>query len=269
MNLNLIIFLALFGYILYIKAIRPIVINVKHKKDKHGIVLPESFDNITLMKYLQDKGFTYPEFKNMRHNELGQVVIEGKYSTHALEIKDNVLYVGRGEKGGDSKKANCILEAVIIGHYLSKLFNPNARVDAYKEFVTFKKRRKQPFIVSTLLIGIFIIAFAFMSKDELAPLIPEMNSNSISSSYLTQYSSTVTVGTAFNDFFGDPKWKSYEQGIQKYVDFQGEVTLDNEPAVAVITFSLLGDSFKVESVKIDNDSLNPTEVESFFQTVYE
>lgn len=260
--------LAFFGYIIYIKAIRPILINKKYKKDKTGIELSESFDNITLLDYLNKKGFTYPELKNIRHNELGQVVIEGKYASHALEIKDNVLYVGRGEKGGDQKQAHCILEAVIIGHYLAKLFNPNAPVDAYKEFMTFKNRRKQPLIVSTIIIVFFASVIIYQSGDDIALLAPQHNSNNISSSYLNEYSTQKTVGEAFNAFFGEPKWKSYEQGIQEYVDFQGQLLLDDEPAIAVITFSIIGEEFKLESVKIDNDPLNAMDVESFFMTIY-
>lgn len=93
-------------------------------------------------------------------------------------------------------------------------------------------------------------------------------SNNISVSYLSQFSTEVTIGEAFNKFFGEPKWKSYNQGIQKYVDFQGKVIYNNEPAIAVITFSILGDNFKVESVKIDNEPLNDFEIDLFFETVF-
>jgi hypothetical protein len=264
--MKMFILLALFGYIIYILVIRPIVINAKFGKDKPGIPLPEGLDDsIKLLEYLREKGFTYPEFKNMRHNELGQVVIEGKYSSHAVTIKDNTLYVDLGKKGGTRKQTNCILEAVVIGHYLSKLFNPSAPVDAYKQFTSFKKRRWQPIIIIALLFCAFLIPAVFMAEEE---LVPQIASDNISSSYLSEYSSEVTIGDAFKNFFGDPKWKSYEQGIQKFVDFQGGLMLDNEPAVAVITFSVSGEKFKVESAKIDNEELNPLDLESFFQTIY-
>ncbi|MCI3922665.1 hypothetical protein MO973_20750 [Paenibacillus sp. TRM 82003] len=263
--MNMFLILALFGYIIYILIIRPIIISAKYKELKVELPLNENLDHVTLLERLREKGFSYPELKNMRHNESGQVVIEGKYTSHPLEINGQMLYVGKGMKGDEQKKANCILEAAIIAHYLSKFFNPNAPVDAYKEYEKFRKRRKQPVLVTAGIFILFLIAFAFQAGEELTP---QLQSNNISSSYLSQYSNTKTIGDTFEAFFGDPKWKSYEQGIQKYVDFQGTLTVDNEPAVSVITFSVSGEKFMVESVKIDNQVLNSLEVEAFFQTVY-
>jgi hypothetical protein len=263
--MNTFIVLALFGYVIYMLVIRSIVINAKYGKDNTGIPLPESFDPIKLLEFLRERGFSYPELKNIRYNESGQVIIEGKYASHALIIKDDTLYVDRGKKGGTRKQTNCILEAVVIGHYLSKFFNPNAPVDAYKQYTSFKKRRWQPIIIIALLCCAFLIPAVFMSGKE---LVPQITSDNISSSYLSEYSTKITIGDAFENFFGDPKWKSYEQGIQKYVDFQGGLTLDNQPATAVITFSVSGEKFKVDSVKVDNQKLNPLELESFFHTVY-
>ena len=263
--MNTFLILALFGYIIYILIIRPIVINARYKELKVELPPNENHDHVTLLERLRDKNFTYPEMKNMRHNESGQVVIEGKFTSHPLEIDGQTIYVGKGMKGGEQKKAKCILEAVVITHYLSKFFNPNAPVDAYKEYQKFRKRRKQPMFVGLGLLVLVLIAFAYQAKDT---LVPQLQSNNISSSYLSQYSSTRTIGDTFKAFFGDPKWKSYEQGIQKYVDFQGSLTVNNEPAVAVFTFSISGENFIVDSVKVDNRELNSLEVEAFFQTVY-
>lgn len=262
--MNIVIVLALFGYVIYILMIRHSIIRAKYANDKTGIALNENFDNIKLLELLREKGFTYPEFINLRHNELGQVVIAGKYTSHALIIKNDTLYVDRGIKGLRGRQTKCIIEAVVIGHYLSKFFNPNAPVDAYKEYRYFKRGRLQPFILALL----FCIVLVFYIFDEGKELIPTLKPNIVSSSYLSEYSTDVTIGNAFEHFFGNPKWKSYDQGIQKYVDFQGGVQYNNEPATAVITFSLSGDKFMVESVKIDNEPLNPLELKTFFQTVY-
>ncbi len=115
--MRLIIVLALFGYVLYILLFRHLIIRKKYLKDKVGIPLPEGLDPITLSELLIAKNFNYPEMKNIRHNELGQVVIEGKNTSHALVIKDGILYIERGIKGLQGKQTKCITEAVIIGHY--------------------------------------------------------------------------------------------------------------------------------------------------------
>ncbi|RAU91045.1 hypothetical protein [Paenibacillus sp. YN15] len=264
--MNTFILLLAFAYIIYILIIKPVVVNAKYGKDKTGITIPDDLDPAELLSLLQQKGFTYPELKNMRHNENGNVVIEGKYTSHELVIQNNKLFVKRGKKGGLGKETNCILEAVVIGHYLDKLFNPAAPVDAYKQFVRFKRDRKKPVFILILIFCIFLIPAIFVTGKEVAP---QLQSNRVSTSYLTDYSSKVTIGEAFDNFFNDPKWKTYEQGIQKYVDFQGEILFNNEPATAVITFSILNDTIKVESIKVDNEELNPLEHDSFFQTVYE
>jgi len=256
--------LVLVGYVLYVLIVRPIVIVARFGKDKTGIRLPEGIDDsIQLMEALREKGFTYPELKNMRHNELGQVVIEGKYTSHALILENGSLFVDRGRKGRSRKQANCIMEAVVIGHYITKLFNPNAPVDAYKEYKSFARRRWQPVVITALLFLAYLIPAAFLVKDS-----PQLNSHNISESYLSEYSSKTTVGKAFEKYFGQPKWKSYEQGIQKYVDFQGQFMLDNKPAIAVITFSISNEQFRLESIKVNNDELQPSDVKSFMQTVY-
>lgn len=269
MSLGGIIILVLFAYIVYIKAIRPIVIRAKYKTDNQGVPIPEGFTPLTLMEHLKEKGFAYPEMKNIRINEREQVVIEGKFSSHPIRIEESKLFVERGERGSENKQVNCILEAVQISNHLNKFFNPNAPLDAYVEFNQFRKRRKQPLLVSTILVVGMIIAFIAGGGDEIVKDAGTgITSSNISSSYLPDYSSEITIGEAFNNFFGEPKWKSYEQGIQKYVDFQGRVTFNNEPATAVITFAILGEKFQVEAVKIDNQPLNAIEIDEFFKTVY-
>lgn len=253
------------AYILYILLIRPIVVAAKYGKDKTGSPLPEAIDDIALFELLREKGFAYPEMKNMYYNEGGQVVIEGKFTSHALTISEQRVYVDRGLRGNQQKKTLCILEAVSIGHYLTKFFNPKAPINAYKQYKSFKNKRKQPLMVVSALVILFIVFAAIGSRDT---IVPQIKSNNISESYLSQYSSTETIGDTFAKFFGNPKWKSYEQGIQKYVDFQGSCTVNDQPATAVITFSVLGDQFQVESVKLNNDPLNPIEIENFFKTVY-
>ena len=264
------IILVFLGYVVYIRGIRPWVIRKKFTEEKLVLEVNQVFDTISLHNELIQRNFTYPELKNIRINQHQQVIIEGKYSAHPITIKDNHLYVGRGERGGDQKATKCILEANIILNYLKKFFNPIAPIDPYEEFKKYKIRRKQPAFVTITVTIVFIIVLALNGGDQaVKDATAGFSSSNISTSYLSQYSNKITVGEAFNNFFGDPKWKSYEQGIEKYVDFQGEITFDGEPATTTITFWLSNDQFIVERVKINNSELLPAEIEEFLQVVYE
>lgn len=264
------IVIAFLGYIVYIRGIRPSVIRRKFTEEKLKLEVEQAFDTLSLHNELIQRNFTFPEMKNLRINQHQQVVIEGKYSAHPITIKDRQLYVGRGERGGDQKATKCILEANIILNYLKKFFNPLAPVDPYEEFKKYKLRRKQPTFVTLIATVAFIIAIAMNGGDQaVKDATAGLSSNNISTSYLSQYSSNITIGEAFNNFFGDPKWKSYDQGIEKYVDFQGKITFDNEPATATVTFWLSDEQFIVERIKINNSELLPVEIDEFLQVVYE
>src|SRR5690606_1312940 len=206
------IIIVFLGYVVYVRGIRPSVIRKKFTEEKLKVELEQPIDAVGLHNELTQRNFTFPEIKNIRINQHGQVVIEGKYSAHPITIKDNALYVGRGERGGDQKATKCILEAYIIVNYLKKFFNPLAPVDAYEEYKKYKFRRKQPLFVTLSVTVAFIVTIALNGGDQaIKEATTGLSSSNISTSYLSQYNSDVTIGDAFNNFFGDPKWKSYEQ----------------------------------------------------------
>jgi len=264
------IILAFLGYVVYIRAIRPNAIRKKYTEERLSVVLEHPIETISLHNELIQRNFHFPELKNIRINQHGHVVIEGKYSSHPIAIKENTIYVGRGERGGDQKATKCILEAYIIVNYLKKFFNPLAPVDAYEEYKKYKLSRKQPAVVTMIITIAFIIAIALNGGDQaVKEATTGLSSSNISSSYLSQYSTDVTIGEAFNSFFGNPKWKSYDQGIEKFVDFQGKITFNGEAATATVTFWLSDNQFVVERIKINSNELLPNEVENFLSVVYD
>lgn len=265
-----IIVFAFFGYIIYIRGIRPGVINRKYTEEVLKLEVDQSYDTLSLHNELIQRNFTFPELKNIRINQQQQVVIEGKYSSHPITIKENALYIGRGERNRDEHSTKCILEANVIVGYLKKFFNPLAPVDPYKEYKSYRLSRKQPAFVTLAVTIVFITMLAF-NADTLSvkEATAGLSSNNISISYLSQYSTDITIGEAFNNFFGDPNWKAYDQGIEKYVDFQGKITFDGKPAVATVTFWMSDEQFIVERIKINNNELLPGEIDEFLQVVYE
>ena len=254
------------GFVIYTIWLRPYFIREKHLEDIFGIVTPEHYTPEGLMQLLKDNNFSYPEMKNIRYDEYGRVVVEGKYTSHAIEIKGYKIFVDRGLKGGAQKNAKCIMEAVVIGHYLQKIIKPSAPVDAYKEFGKFKRTRNLPFIFSAALTIGIALAITIYSTNSLVEVYS--SHNTISQSYFTDYSSNVTIGDAFDKFFPDGEWKDYKDGIQEYVDFRGTADYNEVTSTVVFTFWLSKDSFQIDSVKVDNREISPFEIESILQSIF-
>ncbi|MFR8410521.1 MAG: hypothetical protein ACLVB4_03715 [Butyricicoccus sp.] len=72
--------------------------------------------------------------------------------------------------------------------------------------------------VTAIISVVLIIAAAAYSMAVLSPALDD--TAKVRNAYLSQYSTTVTVGDAFDNFFGSPKWKAYEEGTQERVDFR-------------------------------------------------
>lgn len=61
-----------------------------------------------------------------------------------------------------------------------------------------------------------------------------------------------TVGKAFDNFFSDPEWTSYEENGHDYVKFTGGCTLYGEPVNAKIIFVVDGKAFNIKSMRVGN-----------------
>ncbi|WP_196243094.1 hypothetical protein [Selenomonas ruminantium] len=68
----------------------------------------------------------------------------------------------------------------------------------------------------------------------------------------------VPVGKAFDQFFTNGKWKSFENNGYRYVEFNGECTWYNAPADFTIQFQLdtSNKNFSIYYVEINGSSLN-------------
>ena len=69
--------------------------------------------------------------------------------------------------------------------------------------------RRNGLIISAVL----IIVAAACTLSALSPALDD--TAKVRNAYLSQYSTTVTVGDAFDNFFGSSKWKAYEEGTQE------------------------------------------------------
>ena len=80
----------------------------------------------------------------------------------------------------------------------------------------------------------------------------------VKNGYLSDYSSTVTVGMALDSFLGNPKWK-YGKGNDgtEVITVTGSCTYENKPAEATIQFSILsgGKYFSMTGMKLNGHDL--------------
>ena len=118
--------------------------------------------------------------------------------------------------------------------YVRKIFEPAAPVNPYRLYKRMRHARRNGLIISVVL----IIAAAAYSMAVLSPALDD--TAKVRDAYLSQYSTTVTVGDAFDNFFGSPKWKAYEEGTQERVDFQGNCTYSGEQVQVRIVFGIYG-----------------------------
>ena len=105
------------------------------------------------------------------------------------------------------------------------------------------------------LAAVVIVALVLALKPDLVSDIFQPGA-AVRSSYLSQYSESVTIGDAFDDFFGNEKWSTYKDKGYTYVVFTGSFEYDGEPADARITFKITGENFRAETLEINGVEQN-------------
>ena len=93
-----------------------------------------------------------------------------------------------------------------LAAYVRKIFEPAAPVNPYQLYKRMRHAWRNGLIISAVL----IIVAAACTLSALSPALDD--TAKVRNAYLSQYSTTVTVGDAFDNFFGSPKWKAYEEG---------------------------------------------------------
>lgn len=88
-------------------------------------------------------------------------------------------------------------------------------------------------------------------------------------SYLTHYSEDVTVEEAFDNFFDNPKWSTYQQDGYTYVVFTGSCEYLGEQADARITFQITGEQFRVEQLDINGAEQSDLLLHAMLAKIYE
>lgn len=92
---------------------------------------------------------------------------------------------------------------------------------------------------------------------------------SVRNAYLTQYSETVTVEEAFDNFFDNGKWDAYKADGYSYVAFTGACEYLGERADVKITFKITGENFVVDRLDVNGNEQNDLILYGLLLKVYE
>ena len=260
--MKLILFIAILGVLLWTFLLRAISVLKRYEKQGNQVILPEAMDSEALFQKIKSE-LQYPDVKNIFYNEYGALSIAGRYADYMLLLEGNTLTVGTEMTGKRNKDMRRAEEAMCICAYIGKIFNPATPVNPYHLYRKMRHARRNSLLISAILIIVLLIYSAVI----LAPALDE--TAKVRDAYLTQYSSEVTVGEAFDGFFGDPEWTAYQEGAQELIDFQGECTFGGENVIVRITFGIYGHQFRVDSVKINGNETSDLISASLFTAIYE
>lgn len=91
----------------------------------------------------------------------------------------------------------------------------------------------------------------------------------VRNAYLTQYSETVTIEDAFDNFFSNEKWNTYESEGYSYVVFTGVCEYMEEPADVRIVFKVTGEKIRIDSLDINGEEQNDLLLSLMLAKIYE
>lgn len=239
-------------------ALSPYIVRTRSEKLLDGVRVPQYMDNDALMALLQNK-LHLKTMKSLYFDENGRVAITGKCATYLVGISRENPRLSISTQEDDS--AGAYQEADYIQCSIMKLFNsahPENPEQMYNLLLSICR--------AGIVTGISALTFIVLL---IAPfLFNYFGSKGIANSYLTQYSETVTVGDAFEAFFGDPKWENYKVGAQEYVDFTGKCTYMNENATMRITFAVFDDTFNVTNIAVNGIDMSALLWPGFLEAIY-
>ena len=96
---------------------------------------------------------------------------------------------------------------------------------------------------------------------------PTYDMDCIKASYLNEYSSTTTIGQAFDDYFGTTAWTKFEKNGKKYVQASGNAPYPYN-AFMKINFHLTDERFTLDGIIIDEKILSRGDYDPVMKVIY-
>lgn len=263
--LRITIVFGIFAYILWCQLFRKIYVARLYRKGSNSLIVDGDLTSIALQEQLKSK-FTYPDLQSMHFDEQNNLVITTKKGLYTIIIDNGLLRVQSEEAFSEGKTTYRQEEAICIKNYIQQALDQQAIINPYNGYKKMKNGKLRRTLFGLAVSG-FLIGFVAISGSE--ELGPAFCSNNISKSYMNEYSTEITIGEAFDKFFTNSKWKSYEIGAQKMVDFQGDCTVDNENVTVLISFEVYSTKFSLKSVKINGEETDFLLTNSLLEKVFE
>ena len=243
-----------------------------YDKSSKELQLPDGMASQTLIEALSGK-FNYPYFKGARHGTKGECLIEGKYAVYQVVFDEGSRALLTYDATNNNEKIRTILrEAIAVRSYINKFFNPNLPFDAAKKLEDLKSAERQRKAVKFVVSFAVVILVIIISLEDAFPgglqylMNPGME---VRQSYLSQYSESVTVEEAFENFFDNGEWSEYEKDGYSYVAFTGACEYRGERADARVAFKITGEQFVVDSLDINGRMQDDFTLRLLLEKVYE
>ena len=258
-------------YVIYHRYVARYFTSYKYTKESKTLQLPEGMNSKTLLEVLSGK-FNYPYFRSIRYNGKGECVIKGRFSEYTVEFLGNDAVLNADIKNKDKKSRSIMLEAIATRQYINKFFNPTLPYDAVKYYSSLKiadiQRKIVGFVFSAAMtLIVIIVIMAQFAPNSLNSIV--MPGAEVRNAYLSQYSSSVTIEKAFDNYFDNGKWSTFSREGVSFVAFTGNCTMFNERADVRITFKITGEKFLVDSLEVNGRTQSDIILYSLLSSVYD
>ena len=273
--LGLLIICMVMGFILWNWKFSTLYIERKYEKGAGSIDLPYyvSRDEI---KRIVDEEIQYPAKGEINFDQNGNVHMTGMYGEYSFVVNGMTLKVEAGINPLKTKltrmdEENIYDEAICIRKYLQQYFYKDSGINLAKEYNRMLRNARTK-VISTVIGVIFeivlVIVFLANSNFDMGFGFNSFKSKGISDSYLTQYSTTRTVGETMSLFFGDTEeWDNYKVNNKTYVECVGDCIFADEKATMTITFEIDDDSFWLDNIEVDGIDVGFTGI--VMEVIYE
>ena len=203
----------------------------------------------------------------------GEGIIEVKYSVYPVTFNESgAAHLSYKYPDHNEKIRVVMLEAIAVRSYINKFFDPNLRIDAAEDLKTLQAAERQHRTASLVVAVVVVVLTAVIAAAYAAPgtlqriVKPGVE---VRTAYLSQYSDTITVEDAFDNFFDNGKWSTYKDKDYSYVAFTGACEYLGERADVKVTFKITGERFSVDSLDINGQEQNNLILYALLSKVYE
>lgn len=266
---SLLLGLIVLCYFLYQRFGATLIVYTLYESTSNKLQLPDGMNSQSMLEALEGK-FDYPYFEEIQCGENGECIIKGKYAEcQVIFNSDGITYLSCKEiKQADLKFYNNLdqrlregfLEIMAIRSYMNKFFNPTMTTNAARDFNRLKSMEKQEKLLSPALSYCAAVICLIICLKVFFPNVFQYITSpgrEVRGAYLSKYSTEVTIGEAFDNYFDKGKWRKYKADDgYKYVAFTGTCDYSGRTTDVRITFKITGDNAVIDRVELNGQEQN-------------